>query len=67
MSKQYYRYDEIVDCMKAHALDLIGDELNSFSEDTGEAANIAFRNRVAGIIDLINYMDTAIKETDDDE
>ena len=41
MSKQYYRYDEIVDCMKAHALDLIGDELN--------------------------YMDTAIKETDDDE
>ena len=33
MSKQYYRYDEIVDCMKAHALDLIGDELNSFSDD----------------------------------
>lgn len=67
MSKQYYRYDEIVDCMKAHALDLIGDELNSFSDDNSDAGNIAFRNRVAGIIDLINYMNTAIKETDDDE
>lgn len=66
MSKQYYRYDEIVDCMKAHALDLIGDELNSFAEDTGEAANIAFRNRVAGIIDMINHMDTVTKENDDE-
>lgn len=66
MSKQYYCYDEIVDCMKAHALDLIGDELNSFAEDTGEAANIAFRNRVAGIIDMINHMDTVTKENDDE-
>ena len=66
MSKQYYRYDEIVDCMKAHALDLIGDELNSFAEDTGEAANIAFRNRVAGIIDMIDHMDTVTKENDDE-
>lgn len=66
MSKQYYRYDEIVDCMKAHALDLIGDELNSFSDDNSEAANIAFRNRVAGIIDMINHMDTVTKENDDE-
>ena len=66
MSKQYYRYDEIVDCMKAHALDLIGDELNSFSDDNSEAGNIAFRNRVAGIIDMINHMDTVTKENDDE-
>ena len=66
MSKNLFYRNEMVDYLKAHALDLIIKELNSFAEDTGEAANIAFRNRVAGIIDMINHMDTVTKENDDE-
>lgn len=66
MSKNLFYRNEMVDYLKAHALDLIIKELNSFAEDTGEAANIAFRNRVAGIIDMIDHMDTVTKENDDE-
>jgi hypothetical protein len=66
MSKNLFYRNEMVDYLKAHALDLIIKELNSFAEDTGESANIAFRNRVAGIIDMIDHMDTVTKENDDE-
>ena len=66
MSKSLFYRNEMVDYLKANALDLIIKELNSFAEDTGEAANIAFRNRVAGIIDMIDHMDTVTKENDDE-
>lgn len=66
MSKNLFYRNEMVDYLKAHALDLIIKELNSFAEDTGEAANIAFRNRVAGIIDMIDHMDTVTKENGDE-
>lgn len=66
MSKNLFYRNEMVDYLKASALDLITKELNSFAEDTGEAANIAFRNRVAGIIDMIDHMDTVTKENDDE-
>lgn len=66
MSKNLFYRNEMVDYLKAHALDLIIKELNSFAEDTGEAANIAFRNRVAGIIDMIDHMEIVTKETDDE-
>lgn len=66
MSKNLFYRNEMVDYLKANALDLIIKELNSFAEDTGEAANIAFRNRVAGIIDMIDHMDTVTKENDDE-
>ena len=66
MSKNLFYRNEMVDYLKAHALDLIIKELNSFAEDTGEAANIAFRNRVAGIIDMIDHMEIVTKENDDE-
>lgn len=66
MSKNLFYRNEMVDYLKANALDLIIKELNSFAEDTGEDANIAFRNRVAGIIDMIDHMDTVTKENDDE-
>ena len=66
MSKNLFYRNEMVDYLKANALDLIIKELNSFTEDTGEAANIAFRNRVAGIIDMIDHMEIVTKETDDE-
>lgn len=66
MSKSLFYRNEMVDYLKANALDLIIKELNSFAEDTGEAANIAFRNRVAGIIDMIDHMDAVTKENDDE-
>lgn len=66
MSKNLFYRNEMVDYLKAHALDLIIKELNSFAEDTGEAANIAFRNRVAGIIDMVNHMEIVTKENDDE-
>ena len=66
MSKNLFYRNEMVDYLKANALDLITKELNSFSDDTGEAANIAFRNRVAGIIDMIDHMEIVTKENDDE-
>ena len=67
MSSNLFYRSEIVNYLKANALDLIGKELNCFSDDTSEAANIAFRNRVAGIIDMIDHMDTVTKEKEDDD
>ena len=64
-SNLFYR-SEMVNYLKANALDLITKELNSFSDDTSEAANIAFRNRVAGIIDMIDHMEIVTKENDDE-
>ena len=60
-SNLFYR-SEMVNYLKANALDLITKELNSFSDDTSEAANIAFRNRVAGIIDMIDHIEATTKE-----
>ena len=65
-SNLFYR-SEMVNYLKSHALDLIGHELNNFSDDNSDAGNIAFRNRVAGIIDLIDHMEVVTKEPDDDE
>ena len=65
-SNLFYR-SEMVNYLKANALDLITKELNSFAEDTSDAGNIAFRNRVAGIIDMINHMDAVTKENENDD
>ena len=60
-SNLFYR-SEMVNYLKANALDLITKELNSFAEDTSEIGSIAFRNRVAGIIDMIDHIEATTKE-----
>ena len=65
-SNLFYR-SEMVNYLKSHALDLISDELSSFSDDNSDAGNIAFRNRVAGIIDMIDHMDAVTKENENND
>jgi len=62
MASNLFYPSEMVDYLKANALDLITKELNIFAEDTSEAGSIAFRNRVAGIIDMINHIEATTKE-----
>ena len=62
MASNLFYPSEMVDYLKENALDLIRKELNSFAEDTSEIASIAFRNRVAGIIDMIDHIEATTKE-----
>lgn len=66
MSKNLFYRNEMVDYLKANALDLITKELSTFAVDNTDTANIAFRNRVAGIIDLIDHMQIVTKENEDE-
>ena len=62
MGRNLFYRSEMVNYLKANALDLITKELNSFAEDTSENGSIAFRNRVAGIIDMIDHIEATTKE-----
>lgn len=67
MSKNLFYRNEMVNYMKTNALDLIRNELNQFAMDTSDQANIAFRNRCAGIIDMIDHIENVAKEQENDE
>ena len=62
MASNLFYPSEMVDYLKENALDLIRKELNSFAEDTSEIGSVAFRNRVAGIIDMIDHIEVTTKE-----
>ena len=62
MASNLFYPSEMVDYLKENALDLIRKELNIFAEDTSEIGSIAFRNRVAGIIDMIDHIEATTKE-----
>lgn len=65
MAKLYYKH-EFVTKLKEYLADAVREELTAFSGDTSDNANIALRNRIAGMYDLISFVETAVKLEEDD-
>lgn len=65
MSKIYYQ-EEIVDLIKVHLSDAIRSEITAFAGDITEVGNIALRNRIAGMYDLIDLVEKDLVEKEDD-
>ena len=65
MGKLYYK-NEFVDRLKMYLADGVRMELNGFATDTSEIASIAVRNRIAGMIDLVDLVEQKISEEEEE-
>ena len=60
MASLYYK-NELLDQMKIKISDAVREEINAFADDNSEQANIALRNRIAGMYDLADIVEKSIK------
>ena len=60
MASLYYK-NELLDKMKIQISDAVREEINAFADDNSEQANIALRNRIAGMYDLADIVEKSIK------
>ena len=60
MASLYYK-NELLDQMKIQISDAVREEINAFADDNSEQANIALRNRIAGMYDLADIVEKSIK------
>ena len=60
MASLYYK-NELLDEMKIQIADAVRKEIEAFADDNSETANIALRNRIAGMYDLADVVEKSIK------
>ena len=60
MASLYYK-NELLDEMKIQISDAVREEIKAFANDNSEQANIALRNRIAGMYDLADIVEKSIK------
>lgn len=60
MASLYYK-NELLDEMKIQIADAVRKEIEAFADDNSEPANIALRNRIAGMYDLADVVEKSIK------
>ena len=60
MASLYYK-NELLDEMKIQIADAVRKEIEAFADDNSEPANIALRNRIAGMYDLADIVKKSIK------
>lgn len=60
MASLYYK-NELLDEMKIQIADAVRKEIEAFADDNSEPANIALRNRIAGMYDLADVVEQSIK------
>ena len=60
MASLYYK-NELLDEMKIQIADAVRKEIEAFADDNSEPANIALRNRIAGMYDLADVVEMSIK------
>lgn len=65
MSKMYYR-TEVAEVLKSSLTNAIRKELTAFADSVGEESNIALRNRIAGMYDLIDTVQQDMEDAEND-
>ena len=60
MASLYYK-NELLDERKIQIADAVRKEIEAFADDNSEPANIALRNRIAGMYDLADVVEKSIK------
>ena len=60
MASLYYK-NELLDEMKIQIADAVRKEIEAFADDNSEPANIALRNRIAGMYDLADIIEKSFK------
>ena len=60
MVSLYYK-EELLEQMQMSISDAIREEIKAFADDNSEQANIALRNRIAGMYDLADIVEKSIK------
>ena len=60
MASLYYK-NELLNEMKIQISNAIREEINAFADDNSEQANIALRNRIAGMYDLADIIEKSFK------
>ena len=60
MASLYYK-EELLEQMQMSISDAVREEIKAFADDNSEQANIALRNRIAGMYDLADIVEKSIK------
>jgi len=65
MGNLYYK-KEVLELLKVNLAEAVRAEITAFSEDLSEPGNIALRNRIAGMYDLVDIVEKKFSEEDGD-